>query len=196
MLTIAWDIDDVLNDLMCQWLNKKWLADHPECGVSFEQITENTPERIIGASLEEYRQSLDGFRLSRDYFLMQPNQEVLEWFERNGNKSRHIALTSVPLKAAHISADWVLSNFGKWIRSFNFVPSPRQGEDIPEYDVSKVDYLKWLGKVDVLVEDSQENIQEAALLGIKGILIKRPWNRSGLLVKDALEEVDKIIDRG
>ena len=193
MINIAWDVDDVLNDLMYCWLTKKWLPEHPDCKVSFEQITQNTPERIIHSSKEGYRLSLDAFRLSGAYLQLQPNPEVLAWFEEFGDKARHIVLTSVPIKAAHISADWVIKNFGKWIRSFNFVPSERTGEKIPEYDRNKADYLKWLNKIDVLVEDSEENIRAAEELGIRGILVARPWNKSNLSVKGALAEINKLL---
>ncbi len=193
MITIAWDVDDILNDLMRCWLVNKWLPEHPDCKVSFEQITENTPERIINSTKEDYLLSLDSLRLSKAYSEMKPNPEVLAWFEKFGDKARHIALTSVPIKAAHISADWVMRNFGRWIRSFNFVPSLRANEQAPNYGNTKADYLKWLNKIDILVEDSEENIREAKELGIRGILVGKPWNKSNLSVKGALEEINKII---
>ena len=193
MISIVWDVDDVLNDLMHCWLDNKWLPEHLDCQVTFEQITQNTSEQIINASKEEYLLSLDNFRLSKAYFEMKPNPEILAWFKKYGEKARHVALTSVPIKAAHISANWVMKNFGRWIRSFNFIPSSRAGEQIPEYDCSKADYLKWLNKIDVLVEDNEQNIREAEKLGIKGILVRRPWNKSNLTLKDALVEINKII---
>lgn len=193
MITIAWDVDDVLNDLMYCWLTDKWVLDHPGCRVGFEQIMENTPERIINSTKQEYWASLDSFRLSKAYINMKPNPEILAWFEEFGDKARHIALTSVPLKAAHISADWVMRNFGRWIRSFNFVPSLRIGERIPEYDHNKADYLKRLNIADVLVEDNEQNIREVEKIGIKGMLIKKPWNKSVLSVKGALAEIDKLL---
>jgi len=113
MVTIAWDIDDILNDLMYHWLTDKWLPEHPGCRVTFEQITQNTPEAIIGSTKEEYWASLDSFRLSPGYLNMEPNPEILAWLETHGNKARHICLTAVPLKAAHVSADWVIKHFGK-----------------------------------------------------------------------------------
>jgi hypothetical protein len=193
MLTIAWDVDDILNDLMRSWLADKWLLEHPDCRVSFKQITENTPERIIKSTLEEYWLSLDSFRLSGSYARLEPNPEILAWFREFGDKARHIALTAVPVKAAHISADWVLKNFGRWIRTFHFIPSLRADDVAPEYDRSKADYLKWLSKVDVLVEDSEDNIFQANELGIKGILVARPWNKSNLSVKETLTELNKLL---
>lgn len=195
MITIAWDVDDILNNLMYHWLTEKWLPEHPECKVSFEQIIQNTPEQIIKSTIEEYRASLDSFRLSKVYFQMQPDPQILFWFKEHGDKARHIALTAVPVKAAHISADWVINNFGKWIRSFHFIPSPRLEEQAPEYDLNKADYLKWLNKVDILVEDSQENIQGAQELGIKGILVAKPWNKSKLSISAALKEIDIAIGK-
>lgn len=194
MLTIAWDVDDILNDLMYCWLIGKWLVEHPDCKVNFEQITQNPPERIINSTMEEYQMSLDSFRLSKAYSEMKPNPQILEWFERSGDKARHIALTSVPIKAAHISASWVINNFGKWIRSFNFVPSLKPGEQAPEYDCTKTAYLKWLNKVDILVEDNAQNIREAKELGIKCVLVKKPWNKGNLAVNDALAEINKVIE--
>jgi hypothetical protein len=193
MITIAWDVDDILNDLMHRWLIDKWLPEHPECKICFEQITQNSPEHIIKSTKEEYQLSLDVFRLSGAYLQLEPNPGILAWFEEFGGKARHIALTSVPLKAAHISADWVMKNFGKWIRSFNFVPSLRAGDLAPEYDRGKADYLKWLNKIDVLVEDSEENILEATGLGVRGILVGKPWNKSNLSVKGALAEINKLL---
>jgi len=193
MITIAWDVDDILNDLMRCWLVDKWLPEHPDCKVSFEQITENTPECIINSTKEEYLLSLDNFRLSKAYSEIKPNQEVLAWFEEFGDKARHIALTFVPIKAAHISADWVMRHFGKWIRSFNFVPSLRANEQAPDYGNTKADYLRWFNKIDVLVEDSEENIRQAEELGIRGILMGKPWNKGNLSLKDALVEISKII---
>jgi hypothetical protein len=193
MITIAWDVDDILNDLMRCWLVDQWLAEHSGCKVNFEQITENTPERIINSTKEEYLLSLDSFRLSKAYSEIKPNAEVLAWFEKSGDKARHIALTFVPVKVAHISADWVMRNFGRWIRSFNFVPSLRANEQVPDYGRTKADYLKWLNKVDVLVEDSQENIRQAEELGIRGILVRKPWNKGNLSFKDALAEINRLL---
>jgi len=176
--TIAWDVDDVLNDLMRQWFELQWLSGHAECKVGYEDLTENPPHRIIGADLHSYLKSLDEFRLSELYQQMSPVREVMSWFENNGHKFRHIALTAVPLIAAPASAQWVFKHFGPWIRTFHFVPSKREGDKMPEYDNDKGAFLKWIQKVDVLVDDSSANIQAARSAGVKGIIIPRPWNKA------------------
>ena len=123
MKTIIWDVDDVLNDLMKEWLDKHWLPSYPDCAIRYEDLIENPPHNILHITIDNYRRSLDEFRMNRGSEL-RPVMEVHDWFKANGNKFRHIALTAVPLSLAHISAAWVYKYFGTWIRSFNVVPSP------------------------------------------------------------------------
>lgn len=189
MLTIAWDVDDVLNNLMGEWLTKKWLPEHPGCRITFAEIKQNPPEVILGCSRAEYEASLDEFRLSTLYPAMLPDKDVLAWFKKNGSRARHLALTAVPLKAAHISAAWVLKYFGSWIRTFSFVPSVRLGEEVVLYDRSKAGYLKWLDRVDVLVEDSEPNINAVRAIGLPGFLVNKPWNKGGVPLKEALAKI-------
>jgi len=185
MLTIAWDVDDVLNDLMHSWFEQEWLPAHPDCKVDYAGITENLPHRVLGISKEEYLASLDSFRLSDRARLMQPNEDVITWLEQSGAQFRHIALTARPLPTVPPAAEWVFRYFGAYIRAFGVVPS-RQEAHIPRYDLSKAEFLQWWGKADVLVDDSQENIEAANSIGIKGILYPQPWNRCELTVAETL----------
>lgn len=186
MKTISWDVDDVLNDLMQMWFEQKWVKDKSECRLRYEKLTENPPHRLLGVHLNGYLSSLDEYRLSSLYQQMVPAKEVVGWFVKNGDNFRHIALTAVPLVAASASAQWVFKHFGRWIRTFHFVPSKREGEKIPEYDVDKGAFLKWLRQVNVLVDDSPANIRAAESIGIKGILWPRPWNESKLTIQETL----------
>jgi len=189
MLTLAWDIDDVLNDLMRTWFETWWRPQHPGCILNYEDIKKNPPHQLLGVELDEYLQSLDDFRLSGRYEHIQPNPEVLEWFKKDGSSFRHIAITSVPRVAAQVSASWVIRHFGDWIRTFHFVPSPRPG-DIPQsYESSKIAYLKWLDRVDIFIDDSEKNIYEIKTLGISCFLISQPWNSSGMEIEEILESL-------
>jgi hypothetical protein len=178
MKTLAWDVDDVLNSLMQEWLEyfQKTNNNSP-VAKNFEQLTENPPHRLLGITMRQYQESLDGFRLSENYQKLFPNAEILQWFNEYGLCCRHIALTAVPLVAAHVSSAWTLRHFGKWIRTFHFVPSPRSEENIPDYDLhTKADFIKWHGKIDALIDDNQEHIGQVHQMGLKGVLISRPWN--------------------
>lgn len=187
MKTIAWDVDDVLNDLMKCWFLRQWLKEHPDCNINrYDEITKNPPHDLLGVSIDEYLSSLDRFRLSPLYQEMGPVKEVVDWFEQHGQKYRHIALTSVPLLAVTASAQWVFRMFGKWIRTFHFVPSRRKGENIPEYDRDKGDFLSWASKVALIVDDSPSNIASAERVGCKGVLIPRPWNGNKGSIEESL----------
>lgn len=187
MKTIVWDVNDVLDNLMQTWFERWWVPSHPNCPINYNQISENPPDALLGISKSEYFASLDDFRLSEIAIEMAPVPEVLMWFCQHGEHFRHIALTATPLCAAPASAAWVMRNFGRWIRSFHMVPSPRQGEQIPVYDQSKEDFLRWWGRGDILVDDNLFNVTSAQALGIQVILIPRPWNQSQLTLTEALD---------
>jgi phosphoglycolate phosphatase-like HAD superfamily hydrolase len=189
METIAWDVDDVLNDLMRVWYEQAWLPSHPKCALRYETLAENPPHRLLGVSVDDYLASLDEFRLSDAGRRLAPVPEVLEWFRRHGHKFRHVALTATPLKAAPDSAAWVLRHYGNWIRSFHFVPSPRKELDAVAYDGSKADFMWWWGKADILIDDSPLDVEAAKRIGLRGLLMPRPWNESRISVLDFLDSL-------
>lgn len=186
MKTIAWDVDDVLNDLMQAWFELKWIKGNSTCKLRYADIAENPPHRLLGTGIEEYLSSLDEFRLSPLYQQMNPVKEVIEWFSKYGSSFRHIALTSVPLGATSASSQWVFRHFGKWIRTFHFVPSNRSQENLPEYEKDKSDFLEWFGKVDIFIDDNMKNIKSAEKAGVHCILMPRPWNNSENTIEDTL----------
>ena len=191
MLTIAWDIDDVLNDLMRTWLEERWKAHHPDCELTYEAVGSNPPHQLIGATLEEYLQSLDAFRLSGAYDRMAPNPDIVAWFQTHGIKYRHIALTAVPRKAAAVSAAWVMRHFGDWIRTFHFVPSPRPDDIATRYERSKGDYLEWLGRVDCFIDDHPDHVRGASAAGVTTFLLSRPWNSGGMGLEKILSSLEE-----
>jgi hypothetical protein len=194
MKTIIWDVDDVLNDLMREWFEGKWLPENAGCVLDYTDLLRNPPEAILGIARAEYLRSLDDFRLA-SFSRLKPVPEALAWFEKHGSCHRHLALTSVPLNAAPLSAEWVSRHFGRWIRSFNFVPSPRDSDVAsPVFDRTKQDFLRWLNLSDtVVVDDSESNITGARELGIPGVLVPRPWNQGRGTIPQALEHLDSLL---
>lgn len=191
MLTVVWDVDDILNDLMHQWFLHGWLVEHPTCRISFEELTCNPPDTVLGVHRSEYLASMDLFRKTDRAYNMTPNPEVLRWFHECGDRCRHIALTARPLETAPDVAHWVMRHFGAWIRCFGVVPT-RSEDGVPIYDRTKGEYLSWLGKGDVLVDDSTENIHQAASLGLKTLQAAQPWNKSILTVPALLRELSRM----
>ena len=192
MKTIVWDVDDVLNNLMREWLDGFWLPQHPDCKVTYEQIRENPPHQVLNIPMEKYLASIDAFRSAAGSELS-PAPSAMDWFRTHGHKARHAVLTAVPLRAADIWAGWVIKHFGQWVRSFNFVPSFREAESLPTYDHTKGEFLKWWSAGHVLVDDNVASIEGAKALGIATVLVPQPWNRASGSLKSSLEELTSLI---
>ncbi|MEJ7826675.1 MAG: hypothetical protein WKF91_00710 [Segetibacter sp.] len=191
MKTIVWDVDDVLNNLMGDWF-EEWCSFNRHCTLDYNNIISNPPHELLKISLEEYKSSLDDFRIKKLGDL-EPVPEILTWFQLNGNKYCHIALTAVPIATSHISAGWVFKNFGTWIRSFNIIPSPRN-TDIPvQYHQTKKEFLGWVNKGDILIDDNIFNIEGANELGMKTLLFPRPWNNPTYTISQALQNLTELI---
>ena len=193
MLTIAWDVDDVLNDLTGAWF-RAWLGAHDACGLAYEQLTENPPHRLVGVSCEEFLDSLDAFRASAAGQDLPPDPRAMEWFVTHGARCRHLVLTATPLFNAPASAAWVLRHFGVWVRCYAVMPSPRRGLTLPDYDVDKGEALDWLGVADVLVDDSAEAVAAARRRGRDAVLVPRPWNGAAGDLDDALADLTRLVD--
>jgi len=175
---IVWDVDDVLNDLMRRWFEHAWLPEHPSCRLSYEDLVENPPHRLLGVSRNAYLASLDAFRLSGDFTAMQPNNEAVAWFDLYGKRFHHMALTAAPECACAASSAWLFQHYGHWIRSFHFLPSARDTDNGMCSFADKGVYLQWLNKGDMMVEDNPDNARAAQAAGMNVVLIPRPWNHA------------------
>jgi hypothetical protein len=107
MRVVIWDVDDVLNDLMCTWFDQWWRPRHPECQLSCRDLVRNPPHGVLGITEKEYLASLDDFRRARFDSLV-PRADAVQWFGEHGTRAQHVALTAVPRSFAHLSASWVV----------------------------------------------------------------------------------------
>jgi len=186
--TIVWDVDDVLNNLMSSWFHRTWLPAHSGCTVGFRDLTENPPHHLLGISEQEYLNSLDAFRLSDAASQMTPTPEVLDWLQAHGRSFRHIALTARPIATTPRLSEWLFRHFGAYVRLFGVVPTRAQNGE-PVYDANKSEFLQWLGKGDLFVDDNPANIEAVQRLGIRGVLYPQPWNGSTLGVAATLQSL-------
>jgi hypothetical protein len=183
--TLAWDVDDVLNDLMREWFEKAFRRDHPGSPVTYAELVDNPPHEVLGLSLEDFLASLDAFRLASIPNLV-PNPVVVDWFEAHGDPFRHLAVTATPLHTAPLSVEWVLRHFGRWIRTVTVVPSPRPFDRSHRWENTKLDHLRWLTRVSVLIDDTPKNLEGAHDYGVTPILFPRPWNSESRTVTEVL----------
>ena len=188
MLTIVWDVDDVLNDLMMQWLSHCWLIERPGSRISYLDLKQNPPDEALGISRSEYLASLDRFRETERAREMAPNPAVLGWMRQHGQRFRHIALTARPLNSAPNVAEWVMRHFGAWIRAIGVVHT-RDGDGLPVYDRTKGEFLDWLKCGDIMVDDSEENVRQAESRGLRTLLYPQPWNTSRLSIDQLLKNL-------
>ena len=172
-ITIAWDVDDVLNNLTFEWV--KFYNSKNNSNIRYEKLRNNPPYEVLNISLELFLKSLDEFRHNK-FCSLDTVDSVYKWFQSNGDKYKHIALTAVPILYSHLSAQWVIKHFGRWIRSFNFVPSYRREVDIPIYYKNKATFLKENNNTVLFIDDSEKNIKEAQQIGVECLLFPRPWN--------------------
>ncbi len=192
---IVWDLDDVLNNFTEAWLKLGWQTEHPECHTAYGQLRSNPPLTELDTTQAEYLASLDRFRNSEAAKNLRPHQELLDWFNRHGSQFRHHVLTARPAQAVAPGAAWVFQHFGKWVRDFHFVPSARPGEFLPAYETSKAEVLARLGSVDFFVDDSSQNVSEAARLGIESFIFPQPWNHADAAVTEILAEFSAAANR-
>jgi hypothetical protein len=191
MLTIVWDVDDVLNDLMLQWFSHCWLEKQSDCAIKYCELTSNPPHAVLEISRDEYLTSLDQFRKTDRALQMEPNPLVLQWMQQHGERFRHIALTARPLDSAPNVAEWLLRHFGAWIRCIGVVHT-RENDRFPAYDRNKGEFLDWLHCGDIMVDDSAQNIRQAQARGLKALLYPQPWNESCSTVDALLDELTKM----
>ncbi|MDI6839408.1 MAG: hypothetical protein QMD71_00905 [bacterium] len=192
MKTIVWDIDDVLNDLTRSWLENSWLPSNPDCHLSYQNLTINPPNDLLGLGKEDYFKLLDAYRNSNKAKAMKPDENVVRWFKKYGEDFRHIALTTRPKHTVAAAVEWVLWHFGKWIRTISFIPSSRPNTYMPIYDKSKVEYLDWFGKVDFFIDDETKDVEGARKLGIQSYLVSQPWNNGELTLPEILDLLTEI----
>ena len=186
MVTIVWDVDDVLNDLMRAWFTEEWAPAHRECRLSYANIRENPPHHVLGVTKAEYLASIDAFRISEKARSMRPTPAILEWLRCYGARYRHVALTARPLDSIPCLAEWLFRHFGTYFRCFGVVPS-RLDSSEPRYDRDKRDFLTWFRKADLFVDDSEENVAAAKRLGIRSVLYPQPWNNTSATVAETLK---------
>ncbi len=194
MLTIAWDMDDVLNDLIWAWFHEEWLPSHPDCRLQYRDLLENPPHRILGIESGEFVNMIDAYRESDKAAKLTPSPQILDWLASYGALCLHAVVTARPIGSLPQMSHWLFRHFGGYVRALGVVPVRlKPGE--PAYHNTKGEFRSWFGKIDVLVDDSEENLRSAEASGVRGILFPQPWNSNRGTVSDTLRLVTDMVIR-
>ncbi|MGH7995664.1 MAG: hypothetical protein ACREFX_04855 [Opitutaceae bacterium] len=191
---IVWDLDDTLNELMLAWHG--WFNRDRRTGgvrLSFAELRENPPHRLLGLAEDEYRASLDRFRLSPAGRNLEPSPAALAWFERHGFEFEHHVLTARSLATVPAAAEWVFSHFGRWIRHFHFIPAVRAGEVLPDAGQAKADVIRELGPARYFVDDNPAEVEAARACVEESLLVAQPWNAGGSPLAELLARLPAAV---
>ncbi|MFI5298746.1 MAG: hypothetical protein ACHREM_11670 [Polyangiales bacterium] len=191
-VTVAWDVDDVLNLLTRACLDLR--ARESKVDVAYDALVDNPPHAQLGVPRERYLASLDDFR--RNHFAsLAPNPLAIDWFRQHGAAADHIALTAVPLAFAPTSAAWVLRHFGAWIRGVHVVPSPRDDDPTAFPAPNKGLALSRFHGPTILVDDSPTQLALARQHGSHAVTYPQPWNQEARSPREVLAELTTLIQR-
>ena len=172
---IVWDVDDVLNRLMDSWL-KSWNQKN-DLNVALMNIKDNPPHEILKISKETYFNSLDDFRNSEAGINVEENSTVKNWFENHGSRFYHMACSARPIHTMPNQAWWIYHNYGQWIHTVHVAGTGRNKE-MDYKNISKADFISWIDKEVLFIDDSEENVNAVSETGSETMLYPQPWNSS------------------
>lgn len=191
-MVVAWDVDDVLNDLTQQWMD--WVGLSP---AKLDGPLQGPGDYAINSGWleDEYLESLDRFRMEK-YAALEPRTQLQEWLKENQRAHVvHVAITRTPLRAAAPVSDWVMRNFGAWIHAFIVCPSARVDDDADLIRRTKAEWLQLFQGEGTLIDDTPENLEKLPP-GWVPLLFPAPWNIAhGERIETVTESVENSIRR-
>ncbi len=189
-----WDIDDVLNPLMQEWLEHQKHTKKVDLEFKYTNLENPDFSESLNWSRKDFIDSLDEFRLNFQATL-EPNNLIQKWFMEGKLKDvHHAALTATPQKFSNISKDWLQRNFGQYINDFYLAPSARNDDLQPR--LRKYDFYKeFKGKYSnvIVIDDRPDNLESAKAAGVSTLCWPQPWNHSLLDSKATLKELSRTI---
>ncbi len=192
-----WDVDDVLNPLMRDWLEHQKRLESISSTFEYADLINPDFSETLGWPRQNFLVALDEFRLEFQGRL-EPNELIQNWFRQNHSMNvKHVALTATPRTVSDISRDWVAQNFGEFIDDFYLAPSARDTDLLPRkrkhdfYMDFKAEYREVIA-----IDDRPDNLSDARDAGISTLCWPQPWNGSLLDSESTLKALSMmIIDR-
>jgi hypothetical protein len=191
---VVWDIDDVLNPLMHEWLKHQKSTKRIDPSFSYESLIDPDFSQTLKWGRNSFLESLDEFRLQFQSKLL-PNRMIQNWFENQSKiQIKHVALTATPRVVSEISRNWLQVNFGTHITDFFLAPSARDNDDLPR--MTKLDFYQQFTtefKQVIAIDDRQDNLANAKTAGASTLCWPQPWNDSLLDSEETLKALSRMI---
>jgi hypothetical protein len=186
----VWDNDDTLSNFRLDWFRHELLPFFENGKKSYNEVfTSNNPYQFFFIYKEELIESMIDFKKNK-YELISINREILKWFIRCGDRFNHILITDVSREIFYESIYPIVTNFGRWIHSYNFMTSNVKS-DVNEY-ISKTEFIyKNFKDVDIFIDDNEIECERVKKLGITTFCVKQPWN-NGKQIKSILEDINSV----
>jgi len=190
----VWDVDDVLNPLMRDWLEYQKQLGSVCSKFEYADLINPDFSETLGWPRQKFLFALDEFRLKFQRRL-EPNKLIKNWFRQNQAMNvKHVALTATPRTVSDVSRDWVSQNFGEFVDDFHLAPSARDTDLLPRkrkqdfYMEFKAEYREVIA-----IDDRPDNLNDARDAGISILCWPQPWNGSLLDSESTLKELSKMI---
>lgn len=186
---IVWDVDDVLNNLMASWIDDWSYRNKKKYRIN--DLIENPPNRMLKISLEEYYNDLDTFRNENNGDHIPVNKEIMVWFKEKGHLFHNIACTARSKSTRACQARWIYNNYGNWISTVNMSYSGRLKNK--KDSLNKIEFLGFLNKDLLFIDDNEDTIKEAKDMGFDTLLYPQPWNSSTITVNELINKINQKI---
>ena len=88
-----------------------------------------------------------------------------------------MACSARPIHTMPNQAWWIYHNYGQWIHTVHVAGTGRNKE-MDYKNISKADFISWIDKEVLFIDDSEENVNAVSETGSETMLYPQPWNSS------------------
>lgn len=167
---LGFDLDDVLlnfNDALCMYHNSMFGTNYGRSDVAIIEI-----EKIWGCSSEDAIKRTKSFYESPGHLNAEPVQGSIAGIEKLKLNNDLYIITSKPENLKQVTMDWLEKHFPNTFKKTYFA-SKVHGDKNKR---AKGEICKEIG-IELFVDDSIENANNIASIGIPVLLYDAPWNQ-------------------
>ena len=85
---------------------------------------------------------------------------------------------------------WIYHNYGQWIHTVHAAKTSRNTMS-NHHCVIKADFISWINKEVLFIDDSEENVNTVSETGVETMLYPQPWNNAKHSEEEFIAELNK-----